>query len=306
MRSSSCAATSWTALRSRAGASATPSTSGSRRTATVSSCSPSWRVRAGARRSSHRARLGRVDRDRGLEGRGRDVAVAGGEVVVVGAGRYRVGGGELRTDPGLAGRATVRRPTSPTSTATDAPSCSCAAAGRSPSAGGSATTAGDRGAAHAGTGAAFGRPPDGGRPKLISLHGERHRARRAEARHRQGSRHRRVADPRLRLADPRRPRGAAAHRRRADLRRLGLPQGRAELPHARLALSDPHVHEADDADRPVLLRSRVPVRRAVARRRRHAPVRPVPRHPRRAGVRLRARGAGSGSARWPASAGTRR
>ena len=110
-----------------------------------------------------------------------------------------------------------------------------------------------------------------------------------------GSRRRRVqggrlADPRPQLADPRRARGAAAHRRRAVVRRLGRRPRRPRrrpLPHAGLALPEPPLHLSAHADRPLLRRPDLPRGRARAGRRRHEAVRAVPRHRRRPRVRPR-------------------
>src|SRR5215208_146735 len=111
----------------------------------------------------------------GWKGAAGDVAFAGGELVVVGQGRYRVGDGEWRRIPDWQDGDGVA-----------ADVADLDGDGRPEllvRSGGQITVGwglGDDGwgpwTAHAGEGAAFAPAADGERPKLISLHGERHRA----------------------------------------------------------------------------------------------------------------------------------
>jgi Galactose oxidase-like, Early set domain len=110
----------------------------------------------------------------GWKGAVGDIAVVDGELVVVGAGRYRIGDGDWRGIPDWQDGAVA------------ADVADLDGDGRPEllvRSGGQITVGwglGDDGwgpwTAHAGAGAAFAPAADGQRPKLISLHGERHRA----------------------------------------------------------------------------------------------------------------------------------
>ena len=235
----------------------------------------------------------------------------------LGHGHGRVGG--VDRHPRLADGREPRgsAPTWPTSTATAGPSCSSTTAAPTRSAGGSTRpatprTAGAPGSARppACSGGHRGHPLRDRRRPPGADGARRRRGRGAAARGpRRRGQGRRLAHPRPQLPDPRRPRRAAAHRRRAVLlrlrRRSGRPRGQA-LPHAGVALPEPPLHRAAHADRPLLRGPDLPGRRAPAGRRRHRPVRAVPRDPRRARSSIPRTTAGSACGGCCDRAGTRR